>query len=209
MKTKTAGRLCAWLVLSVGICHLSAAPARAELDTSDPSVINLYLLNEQSSGVLDNSFVSFFDTAPTGIPQNHDTFECCDPTWGSGALFESGGQPVGTGTGLIFIRDQIEHTRHAVWMNVPQGNYSDGGDFSVMTRIYATEAVDDRVYHVLGRAAHYIALTGTSFGGLAVTGQVRGGVPNETFWTERSAVGGTSGTTFFMDTNKWYNVFMI
>ena len=149
-----------WLALGLVLCLLTAAPGWAELNTADPSIINLYLLNEQTSGPLTNFVVSFYDTAPTGTAQNHDTFSGSGPYWGTGADFEAGGVAVGTGTGLTFDRSNGEHTRHAAWLTTSQGNYNNGDSYTAMTRVFATEAIDNTFYHTLGSYAHYIQFQG-------------------------------------------------
>ena len=42
-------------------------------------------------------------------------------------------------------------------------------------------------------------------------GNVRGGTPDETHWnlTSQASGGGITGSTFFMETGKWYNAFLI
>ena len=200
-------------VIMAALCWLGTSwDARATLDPADPSIINLFLLNEQTSGQINNSVVSHYDTAPTGTAQNHDTFGGTGPYWGTGADFEAGGVAVGTGTGLTFDRSNGEHTRHAAWLTTSQGNYSNGDSYTVMTRLFATEAIDNTYYHTLGSWAHYIQFQGISTADrLVMLGNVRGGTPNETHWnlTSQASGGGVTGSTFFMDTGKWYNVFLI
>lgn len=210
------GRRVAMIAVCAAIVSLGAT-VEAALNTSDVDIINLYLFNEQTSGQLANNPNpnQFLDTAPTGTAQNHDNFDdnpSDGPAYATGSLFDISGTPVGTGTGLIFTRSDNDRTRFEGWMSTSQGNYVNGGSFTVMIRLYATELTDDIDYNLLGRSSHFLKLQGVSGGGTSRidVGLRDGGVGGnslEDFWTHNSF--GGSGDTIFLNTNTWYNLFLI
>ncbi len=195
------------------------SPALASLDTSDPSIIVLHQFNEQVSGQLDNDVAgSFLDTAPTGAPQNHDSFAdgtSDGPAWGSGAAFASGGNPVGTGTGLSFTAADNDHSRYALWMNQNEGNYSDGGSFTIMTRMYVNGVADNAFQGITGTTSNYMQLQGAS-GGTRAALQVRvregvGGGETDFRYDSLGSTGATTaaGSAYYVEFGKWYNAFFI
>lgn len=204
-RTRTVLRtptVCTLLAAVLGI----AGPASAALDPGDPSIINLYRFDEQTSGQLDNSQTSppaFTDTAPTGTAQNHDSFGSAGPDFGSGTLFEQDSITVGTGTGLIFDRSNGEHTRFEPWMNVAQGNYTSGDSYTVMVRMRIENLTDGTAYHLLGNGAHGVSLEGVSTGGATIQASVRGGSGGPV-WTANSGV-----EAMFAPNGDWVNLFMI
>ena len=204
-------------VIVAALCWLGASwDVRANLVISDPSIINLYLFNEQSSGQLDNSFVPgfepFTDTAPTGTPQNHEDFidgPSDGPAWGSGANFAG----IGTGTGLTFTRSDGDHTAAEGWQHLSQGNYSNGGSYTTMLRAFVTENNDNTVYNLYGDSSNFLQLEGVSGGAAArFDVRLRGLANSEADWLFDSFGTGASSTTggsFSLQPNTWYNLFLI
>lgn len=146
-----------------------AGNVEAVLDAADPNIISLYLLNEASSGQLNNTAApSFYDTAAVGTAQNHDGFSdfpSDGPTWANGTDFEIAGTDVGTGTGLLFNAGEWDRTRTSGWQNVSQGAYTDGNNFTIMVRGYFTEALDGETYGLYCQGVtSYLRLQGTSQG---------------------------------------------
>jgi len=191
-----------------------AGTAMGALNIADSDIINLYLFNEQTSGQLDNNPIpfepAFYDTAPTGTAQDHDQFNdfpSDGPTWATGTDFEVDGVAVGTGTGLVFDASDLDRTRALGWMNVSQGDYADGNDFTIMVRAYLTEALDGTFYGLYcNGGTEQLKLQGSSSGVKAnVIGKVRDGVPDEYFWEVNSDL----DTGFGIDKDKWYNIFLI
>jgi len=208
------------VLLCLGAIALATpSVASAALVLSDPSIINLYRLNEQTSGQLENSVLgSYVDTAPTGTAQNHDDFfdgSSDGPAWTSGAAYNSVSGTVGDGTGLAFTRSDNDRTRSSPWMNTAQGNYSNGKSYSLMIRVKAGELLDNTSYPLIGMGSHGITLNGVSGGGqAAVSIRVRdgsGGV-NETYWSFDSLGTGdpnSSGPAFKLQSGTWANLFLI
>ena len=181
------------------------ASSFGQLQTTDPSIINLYRFNEASSGDLTNSVPgSFVDTAPTGTPQNHDDLSAGAPTWTSGL-------PVGDGIGLTFNRSEVDFTRFAAWMNTPQGNYTNGKSFTVMVRLNAASLVDNNTYDVVGIGSHRITLAGS---GEPDTASVGVNVRDQDTYFTLDSLGTTngsssSGAAFKLRENTWSNLFLI
>jgi len=196
-----------------------AAPvtASAALVLTDPSIINLYKLNEQTSGSLTNGIPnSFLDSAPTGSPQNHDDLSANAPTWGNGVAYEQSAVAIGDGIGLGFNRANTEYTRFKGWMSTPQGSYSDGKSFSMMVRMKPGALIDNAVYDVIGTGSHGVTLVGNGTPGTAsVNFRLR---DQNNFWTlngsggsaDLASTGGAStGANFIVNTDVWANVFLI
>jgi len=198
-------------------------PVYADLNLSDPSIINLYRLNEQTSGQLDNSVDgSFLDTAPTGTPQNHADFiddPSDGPAWTTGAAYSSGSGTVGDGTGLSFTRADKDRTRVNGWMSTPQGNYSDGKSFSLMVRVKPGALADNQNYDLVHNGTqHGISLQGSGNPNTAgVTVSLR---DQNTFWTFNgygnsdpnypgSEGQNSAGASFFVTSGQWSNLFLI
>ncbi len=202
-----------------GLAAIVPSGASASLSPTDPSIINLYRLDEHSSGQLDNSVLgSFVDTAPTGTAQNHDDFydgASDGPAWTSGAAYNTGSGTVGDGIGLSFTRSDSDRTRFSPWMNTTQGNYSNGKSFSLMLRVNAGELLDNTDYNLIGIGSHGITLNGVSGGGqAAVSIRLRdgGGAGGETYWTFNSFGSGdpnTTGASFKLTSGTWANIFLI
>ncbi|MHB9071212.1 MAG: PEP-CTERM sorting domain-containing protein [Sedimentisphaerales bacterium] len=192
------------------VCCLTAA-TQGSLVVSDTSIINLYQLNEQSSGSLTNNIPgSFVDSAVTGTAQNHDDAAWPAPVWGSGSDFAG----IGDGRGLTFSRSAGQLTRALPWMNVSQGNYVNGGSFTIMTRLYASSLVDGASYGLLGTTSNYINIDGVSGNrGKFMTRIREGGGGGETSWYFDSfsgTGGGVSGNSWLsINQATWYNVFLI
>ena len=198
------------IIVAAGlVLALASSAALAALDMNDPSIISLYRLDEATSGNLNNSVdQSFADTAPTGTAQPHDDFDdgaSDGPAWGGGANFAG----TDTGAGLIFSKADNDRTRAEGWMHLSQGNYTQGKSFSIMARIYATEAVDNSVYPVFVNGyTSGLRLKGTSLGTLTVDLSLRdGGGNGETYWNITS--GAAQPSVWWLDKDKWYNIFMI
>lgn len=181
----------------------------AALNPSDPSIINLYRLNEQAPGGPFNNAVSgqFLDTAVTGTPQNHeDVASAPSPTWVSTGA-------VGDGVGLSFSRAASQHTRFEPWMHLTQGNYSPGDSFTVMVRLNAAALADNTTYDLLGTGSNQIRLegSGSAPNSAAVRVQLR---DPDTFWFvdsfgNTSAGSSSSGASFVVTAGTWANVFLI
>ncbi len=190
-----------------------AAPAIASLNTADPSIINLWRLNEQTSGELINNInASFLDTAPTGTPQNHEDFYGLGPDWTSGSAYDFSGGVVGDGIGLSFTRADMERTRVSPWYNVPQGNYTNGSSFTIMLRLNAAELTDNLYYDLFGFGSTAITLAGASPGGKArLDVRIRdggvGGNGAENYWTATSYT--NDGPAFALNSGVWTNLFVI
>ena len=216
MSEKMHGRMS--LLGLAAIVIASPSIASAALVTTDPSIINLYRLNEQTSGQLVNSPLpgQFLDTAPTGTPQNHDDLNANGPTWGTGAAYEQASVPVGDGIGLGFNRSNTEYTRFQAWMGTPQGNYTNGKSFSMMIRVKPGTLVDNETYDLIGNGSHGITLRGNSTPGTAsVNFRLR---DQNTFWTlngsggsvdPASTGGGSMGANFIANSGTWANLFLI
>jgi hypothetical protein len=192
--------------------------ASAALDTTDPSIISLYRLDEHTSGHIDNLVGnSFLDTASSGTPQNNDTFNddpSSGPTWTSGAAFTSGATVVGDGIGLDFSLADNDRTRFGHWLDTTQRNYSNGKSFTIMLRIKPGTLLDNTFYGLLGVGSEGITLEGVSGGGKArMDVEVRdggvGGDSTQTYWTLNSYAGTGTGTEFLLYPDKWANVFLI
>lgn len=205
-------------ILSALTLGVLAFPAAAALNPDNSSLITLFQLDEASSGQLNNLVdQSFLDTAPTGVARNHDDFDdgaSDGPAWGGGTDFEIGGNDVGTGTGLAFTRSDVDHTRFESWMNQTEGNYSNGNSFTLMTRLYATEAVDNATYGITGHSSNNLQLVGVSGGNLRVDAKLREGAGGGESIFLMDSFGSTGATTdgggnFSLSTNTWYNVFLI
>jgi hypothetical protein len=207
------------MALLFGATALITLPAFGDLNLSDPSIINLYRFNEQSSGQLDNSVLgSFVDTAPTGSAQNHDDFAdgaSDGPAWTTGAAYNSPSGVVGDGVGLAFTRADSDRTRYSPWMNQTQGNYSNGKSFSLMMRIKPGELLDNTAYNLTGIGSHGITLNGVSGGGQgAVSVRLRDDTSgtSETYWSFDSLGTGdpnSTGAAFKVYTDTWANIFVI
>jgi len=182
------------------------------LHTNDPGIIVLFLLNEQTSGALDNSTSSqFFDTALTGTAQDHTKNTFVNPEWSTNG-FTAGAQTVGTGTGVAFNRAKNSRTRFAAWMNVSQGDYSDGKDFTVMVRARFTNTAFSAggYYGAFGFHSQNLSVLGSVSGKGVLRATVRDDpTDTEFYWHCRSddTGGGFDGTTFEIETNTWYNLF--
>jgi hypothetical protein len=192
------------MVLVVGVLGVLS---QAALVVNDASIISLYKLDEAISGQLENRPVpnvpAFYDTAPTGTAQNHDDF---DDGTSNGPVWST--MPVGTGSGLVFDRNGNDRTRAAGWMNVSQGNYTEGDSFTIMARVYATHVVENYVYPVFVNGyTSGLRLQGTSVGTLNVQATLRDGTPTETYWQANSDAPSPSDWSISKD--KWYNIFMI
>jgi len=192
---------------SMVLVAVLAVVSQADLVVTDSSIISFYRLDEATTGNLDNSVKgSFSDSAPTGTAQDHDDFNdgtSDGPAWST--------MSVGTGSGLVFDKADNDRTRAAGWMNVAQGNYSEGKSFTIMARVYATEAIDNAVYalYVNGYTSG-LRLKGTSVGTLTVDASLRDGAANggtETYWNVTS--GAASPDVWWIDKDKWHNVFLI
>jgi hypothetical protein len=200
-----------YVVWSVALLCCLAAVSFGDLNINDSSIINLYQLNEQTSGALTNSIPgSFVDSAVTGTPQNHDDAAWPAPVWGSGSDFAG----IGDGIGLTFSRSNGQLTRAKSWMNVNQGNYSNGKSFTIMTRLYASSLVDGASYGLLGSTSNYINIDGISGNrGKFVTRIREGAGGGETSWYFDSfsgTGGGVSGNSWLsINQGTWYNVFLI
>ncbi len=210
--------------VGAGIIALALAavvPAAQAVLPYSANLINAYQLNEQTSGQLNNSVdESFLDTAPNGTPQNHDDFNdgaSDGPAWVSGAPMTTSFHPgyVGDGRGLQFTRSDVDQTRFEPWMNVAQGNYTDGGSFTVMVRMKPTQLTDDTNYYLLGNSSNYIRLAGLG-GSTTARIDVRlreGAGGGEDDWLLDSFGngngGGAPGPSFTAGLNAWQNVFLI
>lgn len=178
------------------------------------SVITLYELDKGTVGTnLNNSDTTkslVLDTAPLGTAEFHDEFN--DGT-SSGPAWVSTGT-VGNGVGMEFSRTDGDgdRTRVTGWLHTSQGSYSEGKSFTVMARVKAAEAVDGRVYNIFGLLGYdSLALEGTSTGQLTIKTVVRDGTANggsEVRWYATSG-DNSNNELFFIDTDKWYNVFLI
>lgn len=199
----------------LGATMIAAAPlaASAALDTSDPSIINLYLLNDQVdsqpyTNALSNQFV---DSAPSGTAQNQeDSSSIPSPSWVSTP-------GIGTGTGLSFSRTAGQSTRFQPWMGTTQGNYSpplENLSFTVMVRINAAALADNATYDLLGTGSQGITLTGIGSEANSARVDVRLRDANNTYW-RLDSFGGTStgsnssGSNFWVTAGNWVNVFLI
>lgn len=176
--------------------------------------INYFEFNEGVIGTnLDNTDAThtlITDTAPLGSPQFHDNFDDGDsngPGWVSTGA-------IGDGVGLEFSRADGagDRTRISQWLNLSQGDYIEGGSFTIMARVKASEAVDGRKYTIFGLEGYEtLTLEGTSTGQLLVKGLVRDGTANagsEIRWNASSG-DNSNNELFFIDTDTWYNVFLI
>jgi len=205
-RSRTIGAFCVLIMAGV------SAVSDGELNPLDPGIISFYRFDEATSGNLDNSVKgSFSDSALTGTAQNHDDFDdgaSDGPSWAGGSAFEPNSVRVGTGTGLIFEKDDNDRTRAEGWMNTNQGDYSEGGSFTIMARIYGTEAIDNTLYAVYANGyTSGLRLEGTSVGTLVVKASVRDGGPTEAYWNVSS--GAAQPSVWWIDPNRWHNVFMI
>lgn len=212
-------------LMAISAVSALACPAFAALNTTDPSIIVLHRLDEQTSGNLNNDVTApnqFFDTAPTGTAQNHDNFEdgaSNGPAWGSGAAFSSGATTVGTGTGLVFDVADRDHTRYSSWMHGTETAYTPGTSFTIMVRAYANTA-DNAVQGLTGTSSNFLQLSG---GGSAMVLQSRiregAGGGEDSFYYSSGGNGGLNtsaggpitagGGGFLLQRNTWYNLFLI
>jgi hypothetical protein len=223
VSVKLLGSVIFWGCVVIAITVIPTV-ANASLNTKDPHIISLYLFDEQTSGHIINDVNAndanipraFYDRAVTGTAQNWDPFKGDDvnypssgPTWGMGADFQNQGNNIGTGTGLIFHAADNDRTRITHWLDVSQGNYINGGSFTIMVRAYGTEALDGTNYPLFSSRTHHLLLQGTYAGVLNIWGMLRAG-------------GGTRATWYFVGNwqprtslnsgirpNTWNNVFLI
>ncbi|MHB9071210.1 MAG: hypothetical protein ACYC54_12690 [Sedimentisphaerales bacterium] len=187
--------------------------AGAALNTTNSHIINLYLLNEGVSGEPLNNLApnSFFDSAITGTPQNHDDASSWPaPVWGSGSDFAG----IGDSNGLTFSRDEGQLTRFRPWMNVNQGDYVNGQSFTIMVRMYASSLIDGNFYGLIGSSSNNIDIQGISGNRGAIWTRVREGVGGgETSWYFDSYTGTGGGVTgngwLYINPSTWYNLFFI
>jgi len=203
----------------VPILTILSSPAFASLDLGDTSIIVLHQLNEQTSGQLNNAVdQSFLDTAVTGVAQNHEDFSdgaSDGPAWSSGALFESGGNAVGTGTGLSLTKSDNDHSRFEPWQNQSEGFYTEGGSFTLMMRINAHGVADNTSQSLTGTTSNFLSLSGRSTGTDATVGvrlrEGAGGGETAFLYDSLGAGGATTaaGSFFTLNFNTWYNVFLI
>lgn len=192
------------MLLAVGMLP---AVSSAALDVTDPSIISLYLLNDQVGSNPFNNAVKpqFYDTAPTGTAQNHDDLQSiASPTWVSTP-------GIGTGTGLDFERDNLQATRFEGWMSTSQGNYAPGGSFSLMVRLKAESLQDNTFYNVLGTGAHGITLQGSS---APNTGNASFKMRDSSEYWNIDTSGNTnspnsSGSSVVITTGEWINLFVM
>lgn len=205
MQTRTIQASAAFLVATASLGVLPQI-SPAALNPSDPSIIGLYLLNDQvGSNPFNNSVLGqFVDTAPIGVAHNHDDLSAASPTWVSTP-------GIGTGTGLDFERSNTEYTRFSGWMATAQGNYANGRSFTAMMRINAESLADNQTYNLIGTGSHGITLSGVSTPNTArVDIRLR---DQDTFWNLDSYGttngGGSSGPSFSVITGQWVNLFLI
>jgi len=186
--------------------------AQGQLHTDDPNIIVLFLLNEQTSGALDNRAPpQFSDSALSGTAQDHTRNAFVNPEWSTNG-FTARAPTVGAGIGVAFDRSNNSRTQFAAWMNVSQGYYSDGKDFTVMVRARFTNTAfsADEKYGVFGFHSQNLSVLGSGSGKGILRATVRDDpTSTEFYWRCRSddTGNGFGGSTFEIETDKWYNFF--